>query len=164
MGGSTSKPDNRKQIVQDYLENREDGGFHLFEVHAPTMAGGLIIFFVILAIAAAIAYYIRRQKKRQRAKSLLQMQTQHQLPLLAAGPHLQTPFLGSASFAPAPAPFAPAAGLLAPAAHLPGPPRQHLSPRQHGMDLVLQQLRELNARLEDDVGRADVEELREDYP
>ena len=68
MGGSSSKEDETEEEQQPLINNgiveKEEGGFHLIELHIPTVGVGFVFIFMV-ALAAALFLWIRKWYKRR---------------------------------------------------------------------------------------------------
>ena len=67
MGKSNSKPETTagddSHAVNNGIVESESGGFHLVELHMPTVGAG-IFFFIFVAAAAALFLWIRRKCRK----------------------------------------------------------------------------------------------------
>ena len=66
MGGSSSRSQNRGQTG----EINQSGGFHVLEIHAPTVGGTLVMIVVLLLIAAGLFWCVRRMQQNSQAAAL----------------------------------------------------------------------------------------------
>ena len=70
MGGSSSRNGNTGQTG----EINQSGGFHVIEIHAPTVGGTVIMIIVLLLIAGGLFWCARRMHKNYQAAAIRQQQ------------------------------------------------------------------------------------------
>ena len=66
MGGSSS----RSQTQGQTGEINQSGGFHVLEIHAPTVGGTLVMIVLLLLVAAAFFWCIRKMQRNSQAAAL----------------------------------------------------------------------------------------------
>ena len=89
MGSSTSHQKAVEVIQQPTTVDERSSGFHILELHAPTMGFGLATIIIILLIAAFLTYIYRYVSKRCRRQPNSNNHTAYQMsrhtsPLLEA--------------------------------------------------------------------------------
>ena len=62
MGSKSSKPPpSSESTVNTYQGSTEErGGFHIFELHSPSMGAGMLAFLVVVAVVLALCFMCKR--------------------------------------------------------------------------------------------------------
>ena len=69
MGGKSSKTEETtEEVTNNGIIEKESGGFHLVEIHLPTVGAGLF-FFIFVALGALLFIWVRRRCQRGRRRT-----------------------------------------------------------------------------------------------
>ena len=101
MGGQPSKKVDTAKEENDGDHNEENGGFHFFEVHAPSAGVGGLLLFAIIGVC--ITLYVFRKRLRARREKKVVKRAEERMELMRKERDLEAATAKAANAAHAPA-------------------------------------------------------------